>query len=49
MRPVLPCLITDYERDPEATEAIRLGIANFHADGEVDRVVWLESAKVEHS
>jgi 8-oxo-dGTP diphosphatase len=42
-RPVLPLLIADYERDPDGHESIRLGIANFHADGEVARISWLEA------
>lgn len=43
-RPVLPQLIADHERDPNGREAIRVGIANFRPDGEVDRFVWLDAS-----
>jgi len=43
-RPVLPLLIADLARDPNGREAIRVGIANFQLDGEVDRLVWLDAS-----
>jgi hypothetical protein len=42
-RPVLPLLIADHERDPDDIEAVKLGVANFRSDGEVDHIVWLEN------
>lgn len=42
-RPVLPLLLDDCVRDPDGSESIRLGIASFKADGEVDRLAWVDA------
>jgi hypothetical protein len=33
--------IADCERDLAGTEAVRLGIAHFRHDGEIDTIVWI--------
>jgi 8-oxo-dGTP diphosphatase len=39
-RSVLPLAIQDHQRDVEGRERVRLGVAQYQADGKLERIVW---------
>ena len=39
-RLVMPELLADERRDPDAREPVRLGVARYRADGAIDRPAW---------